>query len=105
MVFICDTTLRDGEQAAGIAFSAEEKVTIARMLDEAGVPEIEAGTPAMGGTERDAVAAIAGLGLSARVLTWNRAVMTDIDASVAASVRAVSISLPVSDILITHKLG
>lgn len=105
MFYICDTTLRDGEQAAGVAFSVEEKVTIARMLDEAGVSEIEAGTPAMGGMEQDAVARIAGLGLNARVLAWNRAVISDIDASVAAGVRAVSISLPVSDILITHKLG
>src|SRR5512135_1110763 len=105
MVFICDTTLRDGEQAAGVAFSVEEKVTIARMLDEAGVPEIEAGTPAMGGMEQDSVRRITALGLNARVFAWNRAVISDIDASVATAVRAVSISLPASDIMITHKLG
>ena len=104
MVFICDTTLRDGEQAAGVAFSVEEKVTIARMLDEAGVHEIEAGTPAMGGTEKESVAAIAALGLKARVMAWNRAVISDIEASAEAGVKAVGVSLPVSDIMISRKL-
>src|SRR3990172_5021675 len=79
-IFICDTTLRDGEQAAGVAFSTDEKVNIARMLDEAGVHEIEAGTPAMGREEQEAVRRIAGLGLRARVTAWNRALAADIDA-------------------------
>ncbi|HEY3347488.1 MAG TPA: homocitrate synthase [Nitrospirota bacterium] len=105
MMFISDTTLRDGEQAPGVAFSVEEKIAIARLLDESGVDEIEAGTPAMGGMELDAVRSIAALGLSARVAAWNRAVLSDIDASISAGVDIVSISLPVSDIQITNKLA
>lgn len=103
-VFIDDTTLRDGEQAAGVAFTLEEKLRIARMLDELGVDQIEAGTPAMGGEEQEAVRAIAASGLKAEVLAWCRATKSDIDAALACQVKGVNISLPVSDIHIQLKL-
>jgi homocitrate synthase NifV len=70
---ICDTTLRDGEQAAGIVFANLEKIRIAKLLDEIGVQQLEAGIPAMGGDEKAAVKKIAGLGLDASILGWNRA--------------------------------
>jgi homocitrate synthase NifV len=103
-IIIDDTTLRDGEQTAGVVFSLEEKKTIARMLDEIGVPEIECGIPAMGREEQAAVRALVDLGLSARLITWNRAVVSDIRASVDAGIRAVDISLSVSDLHIERKL-
>ncbi len=103
-LFIDDTTLRDGEQTAGVVFTNEEKVRIAQMLDELGVHEIEVGVPAMGGDEMQAIKTIIGLGLGARILTWNRPVISDIDASLKCGTEAVALSISVSDIHIQHKL-
>jgi homocitrate synthase NifV len=103
-VMIDDTTLRDGEQTAGVVFSNAEKVAIARMLDEVGVHQIEAGIPVMGGDERAVIEEIAHLGLRASVLGWNRANVRDIQTSLDCGVDAVAISLATSDIHINTKL-
>ena len=103
-IVIDDTTLRDGEQTAGVVFSLDEKIRIARMLDEIGVGELECGIPAMGKEEQNSVKALVDLGLNARLITWNRAVTADIQASIDSGVKAVDISLSVSDIHIQHKL-
>lgn len=103
-VIIDDTTLRDGEQTAGVVFSKREKVAIARMLDSIGVQEIECGIPAMGDEEQTGIKALVDLGLNARLITWNRALVPEIKASIACGVGAVDISLSVSDQMITHKL-
>ena len=103
-VKVDDTTLRDGEQTAGVVFANEEKIRIARLLDAVGVHQIEAGIPAMGGDEKDTIKRIAGLGLRASVLGWNRAVNKDIQHSIDCGVDAVAISIAVSDIHIQYKL-
>ncbi len=103
-VIIDDTTLRDGEQTAGVVFSLEEKKAIARLLDEMGVQELECGIPAMGPDEQRAVRALVEMDLKARLITWNRALVDDIRASLECGVQAIDISLSVSDIHIQHKL-
>jgi len=103
-IIIDDTTLRDGEQTAGVVFSREEKVTLARMLDAIGVHEIECGIPAMGAEEQETIRRIVDLGLSARLLTWNRALVPEIEASIRCGVTAVDLSLSLSDQMITKKL-
>jgi len=103
-ITIDDTTLRDGEQTAGVVFSRQDKIRIARMLDSIGVREIECGIPAMGREERAGIRALVDLGLNARLIAWNRAVIPDIQASIDCGVAAVDISLPVSDIMIHGKI-
>ncbi len=104
-IVIDDTTLRDGEQTAGVVFSLAEKKRIARMLDEIGVGELECGIPAMGALEQASIRALVEMGLNARLITWNRALISDIEASLRTGVEAVDISLSVSDQHIRHKLG
>ena len=54
-VWIFDTTLRDGEQMPSVTYTIDEKIQIARQLDELGVPKIEAGFPITSPGETEAV--------------------------------------------------
>ena len=99
-----DTTLRDGEQTAGIVFSDDEKFNIACMLDEIGIDQIEAGIPEMGGSEIETITRIADAGLNASILGWNRANVNAIKTSIDCGVDAVAISLATSDLHIETKL-
>lgn len=103
-IYIVDTTLRDGEQTAGVVFSNEEKVRIACYLDQIGIDQIEAGIPVMGGFEKDCIKEIVRMGLKSSIMAWNRAVIDDIKESIECGVDAVAISISTSDIHIEHKL-
>lgn len=101
---IVDTTLRDGEQSPGIALNAEDKVKVARMLDEIGVYEIEAGTPCIGRTEEESICRIMEIRPKAKVSVWSRMNVEDVKKSLRCRPDIIHIGTPVSYIQIYSKL-
>ncbi len=105
VTIINDVTLRDGEQTAGVAFNAQEKIAIARALSESGVAEMEVGIPVIGAEEREIIRAIACLGLPSKLMVWGRMREEDLLSCVGCGADIVHLSVPVSDIQISHKLS
>src|SRR3954462_3726262 len=100
-VGLYDTTLRDGEQTVGVVLDPEEKLEIARLLDELGIDRIEAGFPRVSQDDWKAVELISAAGLRAEIWGFSRAVPADLEALVELGVRASVIESPISDL----KLG
>ncbi|MCJ2179131.1 homocitrate synthase [Novosphingobium album (ex Hu et al. 2023)] len=104
-VIVNDSTLRDGEQSPGVAFSLDEKLAIAAALEAAGVDEIEAGTPAMGVEDIEAISAMSQQARTSQIIPWCRATRDDVDAAARTGVERVHLSVPVSDRQIRAKFG
>jgi len=94
--WIIDTTLRDGEQAPGVVFSAAEKKELAMLLGECGVDELEIGYPAISPEEENSIRSIAALHLPLALTGWARAKWEDIEAVLRSGTEGVHISFPLS---------
>ena len=80
-VHIFDTTLRDGEQSPGFSMNTEEKLQLARQLEQLGVDVIEAGFPIASPGDLEAVRAVAAEIKDCRVAALARARQEDMDAA------------------------
>ncbi|MCL2510130.1 MAG: 2-isopropylmalate synthase [Methanomassiliicoccaceae archaeon] len=103
-VKIFDTTLRDGEQAPGIALSPEDKVRIAIAIDELGVDYLEAGFAASGEAEKQILTELGKSNLDAKLCSLARAVRSDIDAVIDTGIGMVHTFIATSDLHMQYKL-
>jgi len=101
---LVDCTLRDGEQQAGVVFTKEDKVRIAKKLDEIGIKEIEAGMPVASDEDREAVCEMVQAGLKARITALARPSKADVDMLADCGVWCATISIPIGDLQREFKL-
>lgn len=102
--YIVDTTLRDGEQSPGIVFSVAEKVRLAKRMEEVGIYQIEAGIPAIGKMEKEAIYQMMQNKKEVQIAAWNRMSLSDLKHSMECQPDILHISAPVSYIQIYSKL-
>ena len=103
-VRIFDTTLRDGEQSPGVSLAPEQKLTIAKKLDDLGVDAIEAGFPIVSDGECKAIKMITSANLSAEICGLARANKKDIDAAIDVGLKYIHTFIATSDIHLQYKL-
>jgi len=101
---IVDTTLRDGEQCPGIVFHAEDKVRLAKMLDEIGVYEMEVGVVGNETDSFDYIEQIMDLKKQAKVSLWSRMLIQDVEKACRLRPDLIHIGVPVSYVQIYSKL-
>jgi homocitrate synthase len=104
MMEILDTTLREGEQTPYVNFTVDEKIEIARLLDQVGVEMIEAGDPSVAPSVAKAVEKIASLGLRAEIVAHSIASRSGIERAKLCGVDRVAIFYATSKIHLGSKL-
>lgn len=99
-VEIHDVTLRDGEQQAGVEFTADDKVRIAEALSESGIHRIEAGLPAVSPADAEAIKRMVALDLDTEVYAFSRCMVSDVQLALECGVKGVVMEVPASHHLI-----
>ncbi len=104
-ILFWDETMRDGEQTPGVAFTPEEKLRIATLLDDIGVPIMDVGIPVVSKEEARGVTLVANAGLDASIMAAARAVRRDVEACIDCGVDEVGLFIACSDLHLKYKLG
>ncbi|MCL4417180.1 MAG: homocitrate synthase family protein [Actinobacteria bacterium] len=104
-VNIIDTTLRNGEQTAGVVFSKHEKIRIAKLLNEVGIPEIEIGTPSLGPAEREIIKEIIASKPNSKLFTYCEADPANIAHALECGIKNIIINISTSDLHLKVKYG
>jgi methanogen homocitrate synthase len=103
-ITVYDTTLRDGEQTPGVCLRTQEKLKIARKLNELGLHQIEAGFPVVSREEKRSVKAIVDEDLDADILVLARTKKEDIDMALDCNVDGIITFMGTSALHLKHKL-
>ncbi|MCL5094022.1 MAG: hypothetical protein M1355_02735 [Patescibacteria group bacterium] len=103
MIQILDTTLREGEQTTSVSFNTNQKIKIAKLLDQFGIDFIEAGHPAVSQKIKEDVKTIVNLNLNANIIGHARATKEDIDAVLECGCKWIGIFMGLNDLSLEHK--
>lgn len=95
-----DVCLRDGEQQAGVAFTPEDKLAIARKLSAAGVDRIEAGMPISSPADEAAVKSIVQADLDSEIFAFARCMVPDVEMAKECEVDGIVVEIPSSNHII-----
>ena len=101
-VQIHDATLRDGEQTPGVVFRKDDKVRIAKKLDEVGVERIEAGMPVVSAADEAAIKEIVDLDLESEIFSFARCMVPDVEKARECGVKGIVVEIPCSEHIIKH---
>ena len=103
-VTIYDTTLRDGEQMPGVAFTPPQKKEIALLMDSLKIPQIELGFPTVSEEEFNTIRSITSEGLDAKTLVLSRLIRSEVDLCVETGADIVLLFIATSDLHMQYKI-
>ncbi|HAJ33169.1 MAG TPA: hypothetical protein DCK79_07325 [Candidatus Atribacteria bacterium] len=104
-IIIHDVTLRDGEQTAGIVFTEDEKVFIAKEFDRIGIPLIEVGTPAVSDSDKRAFKRLSEMNLKAKTIALSRIKRKDVELAIENKAGGIFLETSINPYFLKHVVG